>query len=309
MDNTDAKLSPAQRKQLPDSAFCGPNRSFPAHDKAHVTAGLRLLDRAELSDAAKSKIRSALYRKGKKCGVLPQTDEVGKDFDILFRMEDDFTAEEITELDSWFKDNPDSDLPEVENADTKSKAESNKDSKPEERKIEDMDTNELTAEVERLRKELEDAKEESNKAIELRDNKIQELEDKVKRAETIAYEKEDELNKYVDKVCVFEKKYKDSVISNVIDLKMADNTNEEREELEGKLKSRTLESLEDSLNDLRAHRIKEPVNSEGRVKDPTQEDENNTSSASKQKDEVDSEENNNPRFKVFSVDRRKTEAE
>jgi hypothetical protein len=65
----EAKLSTAARKKLPDSAFCGPNRSFPAHDKAHVTAGLRLLGRATLSSAEKSRVRACLIRKGKALGM------------------------------------------------------------------------------------------------------------------------------------------------------------------------------------------------------------------------------------------------
>ena len=65
----EAKLTAAQRRRLPDSAFCGPNRSFPAHDKAHVLAGLRLLGRAKVSAAVKARIRACLIRRAARYGL------------------------------------------------------------------------------------------------------------------------------------------------------------------------------------------------------------------------------------------------
>lgn len=65
----DAKLSTATRKKLPDSAFCGPGRSFPAHDAAHVRAGLRLLNKAKASSSTKAKILSCLRSRAKKYGI------------------------------------------------------------------------------------------------------------------------------------------------------------------------------------------------------------------------------------------------
>ena len=32
----EARLTYEQRQKLPDSAFCGPNRTYPCHDPAHV---------------------------------------------------------------------------------------------------------------------------------------------------------------------------------------------------------------------------------------------------------------------------------
>jgi len=60
-----AKLTTKKRKRLPDSAFCGPNRSFPAHDCSHVKAGLSLLGRYK-GPGSKASIRACLYRKAKK---------------------------------------------------------------------------------------------------------------------------------------------------------------------------------------------------------------------------------------------------
>jgi len=73
----EAKLTAAQRKKLPDSAFCGPNRSFPAHDKAHVLAGLRLLGRAKLSAAQKARVRACLLRKARQLGMDTGKDKEG----------------------------------------------------------------------------------------------------------------------------------------------------------------------------------------------------------------------------------------
>lgn len=63
-----AKLSTKKRKNLPDSAFCGPGRSFPVNDCAHYTAALRLLNRSKYSDSTKANIRACIERKGKKMG-------------------------------------------------------------------------------------------------------------------------------------------------------------------------------------------------------------------------------------------------
>lgn len=63
-----AKLSTKKRKSLPDSAFCGPGRSFPVNDCAHYTAALRLLNRSKYSDSTKASIRACINRKGKKMG-------------------------------------------------------------------------------------------------------------------------------------------------------------------------------------------------------------------------------------------------
>ena len=74
----EAKLTAAQRKRLPDSAFCGPDRSFPAHDKAHVLAGLRLLGRAKLSPAQKARVRACLLRKARQLGMKTGQDREGE---------------------------------------------------------------------------------------------------------------------------------------------------------------------------------------------------------------------------------------
>lgn len=64
----DAKLSAGARKKLKSSTFCGPNRSFPVPDCAHVTAARRLVGRAKLSDSTKSKILACVSRKAQALG-------------------------------------------------------------------------------------------------------------------------------------------------------------------------------------------------------------------------------------------------
>jgi len=59
----DAELSTEARNELPDSAFCGPERSFPIPDCAHVTAAKRLIGRYKGSDATKAKIMACVNKK------------------------------------------------------------------------------------------------------------------------------------------------------------------------------------------------------------------------------------------------------
>jgi hypothetical protein len=63
----DAKLSTAKRKSLSKSTFCGPNRSFPVPDCAHVTAARRLIGRYK-GPGDKSAILACVNRKAKALG-------------------------------------------------------------------------------------------------------------------------------------------------------------------------------------------------------------------------------------------------
>jgi hypothetical protein len=84
----DAKLSSEARKKLKSGTFCGPNRSFPVPDCAHVTAARRLIGRAKVSDSTKSKILACVSRKAKSLGcggtkdsapVVPTIDTKSRD--------------------------------------------------------------------------------------------------------------------------------------------------------------------------------------------------------------------------------------
>jgi hypothetical protein len=63
----DAKISTAKRKKLSGSTFCGPNRSFPVPDCAHVTAARRLIGRYK-GPGDKSRILACVSRKAKSMG-------------------------------------------------------------------------------------------------------------------------------------------------------------------------------------------------------------------------------------------------
>jgi len=78
---TNAVLTTKTRKALPGAAFCGPDRSFPAHDAAHVRNGLARLGVAKnFSDAQKASIHSCLIRKAKSFGVkVSNTGELEED--------------------------------------------------------------------------------------------------------------------------------------------------------------------------------------------------------------------------------------
>jgi septal ring factor EnvC (AmiA/AmiB activator) len=73
----DAVLSSKARKQLPDSAFCGPNRSFPVHDAAHVRNALARLPQAKnFSSEQKARILSCVRGRAKKFGVKVTADQL-----------------------------------------------------------------------------------------------------------------------------------------------------------------------------------------------------------------------------------------
>lgn len=69
----DAKLSTEQRKKLSKSTFCGPDRSFPVPDCAHVTAARRLIGRYK-GPGSKTAILACVSRKAKAlgCDSAPQ---------------------------------------------------------------------------------------------------------------------------------------------------------------------------------------------------------------------------------------------
>lgn len=64
-----AKLTYEERQKLPDSAFCGPDRSFPAHDADHVRNGLARLSQSNYSSEEKASILKCLKSRAKKHGI------------------------------------------------------------------------------------------------------------------------------------------------------------------------------------------------------------------------------------------------
>lgn len=295
---TDAKLSTEARNKLSESAFCGPGRSFPAHDKAHVVAGLRLLNRSKFSDATKAKIKACLYRKGKRYGIVPSNDELQADPDILVRgVDDEWTPEQKVELETFFKEFPDADLPE---ADTDQTDAAKNTPAPDQPKIEDMKKQELVTLVATLQKEIEDSKKSNTDAISVRDAKIADLTKKLEDAATLNLQKEEEINKFLDENAILNKKIKDSIISNIVDLKTTDNNNEERTALVEKYSKRSIESLSDTLVDLRNNKNSTQTNSDSRVANTTLQTDSINSDNTQKDIKLD-------KFSLFERDRSSTE--
>ncbi len=67
-ENSDAVLSTKKRNSLRSTTFCGPNRSFPIPDCAHVTAARRLIGRYKGSESTKARIMTCVNRKAKQLG-------------------------------------------------------------------------------------------------------------------------------------------------------------------------------------------------------------------------------------------------
>jgi len=72
----EAVLSYKARKKLPKSAFCGPNRSYPAHDRKHAANCLaRAAQNKAKLGANYNKIVACCRRKLKKFGGGKSTEE------------------------------------------------------------------------------------------------------------------------------------------------------------------------------------------------------------------------------------------
>jgi len=86
----DAKLSTSKRKKLKGSTFCGPGRSFPVPDCAHVTAARRLIGRAKVSSSTKAKILACVSRKAKSlgCGSSKKDELTEEQFEELVESEE-----------------------------------------------------------------------------------------------------------------------------------------------------------------------------------------------------------------------------
>ena len=84
----DKKLTAAERKKLPDSVFCGPNRTFPVPDCEHYRIALALLRRYK-GPGSKAKIRACIQRRGKKLGCLKKgADDAAKTLEFIEKLEE-----------------------------------------------------------------------------------------------------------------------------------------------------------------------------------------------------------------------------
>lgn len=114
--NEDASLSAEERKKLPDSAFCGPNRSFPVNDCAHATAAMRMISKYKASDEVKGKIMSCIRSKSSKLGCDKSKDhlDLEEKFDILQKQYEELEDKFKTVLESIIANNSKKTQKEVE---------------------------------------------------------------------------------------------------------------------------------------------------------------------------------------------------
>ena len=67
-EETAKALTTKQRKRLPSTAFCGPERSFPVHDCTRVRAAKVYLNRSRFSLSTRQRIAACINRKAKALG-------------------------------------------------------------------------------------------------------------------------------------------------------------------------------------------------------------------------------------------------
>jgi len=289
-DNMKQNTKKTDRSKIAESAFCGPSKTFPATDEAHVIAGLKLLKQSELSDSAKQKVTGALYRKGKRYGVEPLEDELKENGDLLvYRMNEDFTEDEIQEFNDFFKSNPDADLI-VEDEDSS-------DSEPKTEptfKVEDFaeikkgKKDEIIAFADFIIAELKTLQDDKDALV----VSETELKDKISEQTTILNSKEDEINKLLDDNADVSVKYKHSLIDNILDFK---KVIENRDEEFKKFDSRKTESLADTLADFR----NESSNSIPKVNDETLTDSSESDNDNNSDGLIDNEDSHKSRIDRF----------
>jgi len=301
----DAKLTAAARKKLPESIFCGPGRTFPSHDEAHVKSGLKLIDSLELSDETKNKIKGTLYRKGKRFNVTPTDEELTTNPELLmYRKDEDFSDEEKTSLEDYFKANPEADLPVVEDTIPEVKDEEVKD----EISFDDIkkkNKDEIVAYTENIIKEHNDAVSTYTKEVTDLKTEKERLSTELSDKDSILNAKEDEISKLLDDNAVLENKYKKTLVSTILDLKELD-VEDKKDELENKYMARGFDSLIDTINDLRSLNLDSPSE---KVDDPTiTDDGQGDNKGTKPEEQEDSEELTppetlDPKFGVFYTKR------
>ena len=119
----DAELSTEKRNSLPESSFCGPNRSFPIPDCAHVTAAKRLIGRAKASESTKDKIMACVNKKARNMGCdsedsVTETQNIEDRFNEL-QQKYDHLAEQFKELLSKLITKDENNVENIEVNDTK----------------------------------------------------------------------------------------------------------------------------------------------------------------------------------------------
>ena len=168
---SDAALTTEQRNELPDSAFCGPERSFPVPDCAHVTAARRLIGRAKVSDSTKQKILACVNKKaeGFSCDKSEDFLKLQQQFDALQAQYEDLQNKFLVVLDKMTE-------------------------KQEEVLVENDEKN------------VETVENTQTDAVEVNDEKIFSIEDKEVTSPSVHSEEEERMVKEFDNLGDFEKK-------------------------------------------------------------------------------------------------------
>ena len=270
-ENFSMKDAITAREKLPSSAFCGPEQYFPANTEDNVKAGLDVLDKIEdLSDSAKAKIKANLYRKGSRFSVSPSNDEIQETPNLLtYRIDEDFTEDEVKIIQDYFTANPDTDLPKVENQtdDNQTDEETETIIVEDFEQIKSKTKKEVIAFAEKAINDFETQLKDSKSGAVLKDEEIIKLNTTISDNESILNNKEDEISKLLDDNAKLDMSYKQAIVSNIIDLKKSLGSTDSDDDLEKKYIGRQLDSLVDTINDLR----NEIVNDDNidRVDDPT----------------------------------------
>ena len=89
----EAVLTYKQREKLPSTAFCGPNRTYPAHDAEHVRSGLQRLSQffGKMKPSVRKRIFNCLSKRATRHGITI-ADDMKKKFTTN-------TIEETNEID------------------------------------------------------------------------------------------------------------------------------------------------------------------------------------------------------------------
>jgi hypothetical protein len=94
----EAKLTYKAREKLPDSAFCGPNRTYPAHDPAHIKNAIARL--MQIKPKGWKKILKCVCGRAKKAGIESKVCKTGKFME----------AKEVEPIVDWFLNKHSDDL-------------------------------------------------------------------------------------------------------------------------------------------------------------------------------------------------------
>jgi hypothetical protein len=261
-----------------------------------------LLNRSNFSDATKNKIKSCLYRKGKRYGITPSNDEVQELPNLLtYSIDNDLTDEEVETVLDFFKENPDADLPVEDQEDTETEDNEDGDGSISLDDFEDIKTKpkkEVIAFTEKVLNDYEAKLKDSEGKVESLNDEIGKLNTTISQNESILNDKEDEISKLLDDNAILEQSNKKALVDHIVDLKISLGCEDTREDLENKYIGRQLDSLADTINDLKNEIVKDE--SIDRVEDPTlgnTDTEDNTNEDTTQEDSIP--EDVDPKYSVF----------